>query len=153
VRFDGGHKRDVFLTDIFGPHVEWVPVCPEVEAGFGTPREPMQLVRADGRLRLVTLTTGRDLTERMERFARTRVEALERDELCGYVFKSQSPSCGIEARGLFAARVIERCPGLPVEEDGRLSDPALRRTFIARVFAYARLRGMACPTPDRLDPG
>lgn len=154
VRFDGGHKRDRFLTDTFGQFVEWVPVCPEVEAGFGTPRAAMRLVSGDGRLRLVTIKTGVDLTETMERYARRRVEQLARDRLCGYVLKKDSPSCGMErvkvynehavgartGQGLFAAALRARHPFLPIEEEGRLSDPRLRENFVERVFAYRRLR-------------
>lgn len=154
VRFDGGHKRDRFLTDTFGAFVEWVPVCPEVEAGFGTPRESMRLVSADGRLRLLTVKTGRDLTAPLERFARQRVAQLEDAGLCGYVLKKDSPSCGLlrvkvysghgvparSGQGLFAATLCARFPFLPVEEEGRLSDPRLRENFVERVFAYRRLQ-------------
>ena len=136
VRFDGGHKRDRFLTDTFGPFVEWVPVCPEVESGFGTPREAMRLVSDDGRLRLVKVKSGEDVTDVMERYARSRVERLDQEQLCGYVLKKDSPSCGMErvkvydaqkvparsGRGLFAAalRVSEglsrtRATGRPGE--------------------------------------
>jgi uncharacterized protein YbgA (DUF1722 family)/uncharacterized protein YbbK (DUF523 family) len=153
VRFDGGHKRDRFLTDTFGQFVEWVPVCPEVEAGFGTPRESMRLVSEDGRLRLVTTKTRVDLTDRMERYARVRVNELARDRLCGYVLKKDSPSCGMErvkvygahnvpvraGQGLFAAALGARLPFLPAEEEGRLSDPRIRDNFIERVFAYRRV--------------
>src|SRR6188474_3827087 len=66
VRFDGGHKRDRFLTDVLGRHVEWVPVCPEVEAGFGTPREAMRLVTDGADVRLVTVRTRRDVTGQLE---------------------------------------------------------------------------------------
>jgi uncharacterized protein YbgA (DUF1722 family)/uncharacterized protein YbbK (DUF523 family) len=156
VRFDGGHKRDAFLTDTFGQFVEWVPVCPEVEAGFGTPREPMRLVRAGGSVRLLTVKTARDVTDRLESYARRRVEQLANDNLSGYVLKKDSPSCGLErvklydphhvpsrsGRGLFAAALTARCPNLPVEEEGRLSDPRLRENFVDRVFAYWRLRGL-----------
>jgi len=154
VRFDGGHKRDRFLTDTFGQFVEWVPVCPEVEAGFGTPREAMRLVGEDGRLKLITVKTGVDLTDRMERYSRRRAEELARDQLCGYVLKKDSPSCGMErvkvygghnvpvraGQGLFAAALRARHPFLPVEEEGRLSDPRIRDNFVERVFAYRRLR-------------
>jgi len=154
VRYDGGHKRDRFLTDTFGLFVEWVPVCPEVEAGFGTPREAMRLVDDDGRLRLVTVKTGIDLTGQLERFARRRVEQLAAEELSGYVLKKDSPSCGVErvkvynahaapsrsGQGLFAAALCARYPHLPVEEEGRLSDARLRENFVERVFAYRRLR-------------
>jgi uncharacterized protein YbgA (DUF1722 family)/uncharacterized protein YbbK (DUF523 family) len=156
VRFDGGHKRDRFLTDTFGRFVEWVPVCPEVEAGFGTPREAMRLVDTAGRLRLVTVKTGRDLTDTMERYARQRVDQLASDNLCGYVLKKDSPSCGMtrvkvynphavplrSGIGLFAAALRRRHPFLPVEEEGRLVDPRIRENFVERVFAYRRLRDL-----------
>jgi uncharacterized protein YbgA (DUF1722 family)/uncharacterized protein YbbK (DUF523 family) len=156
VRFDGGHKRDPFLTELFGKFVEWVPVCPEVECGFGTPRESMRLVRVNDEVRLLTVRTAVDLTEQLATYTRRRVEALADDNLSGYVLKKDSPSCGMErvkiynpsgmaekaGRGVFASRLIERFPALPVEEEGRLSDPRLRENFVERVFAYWRLRGL-----------
>jgi uncharacterized protein YbgA (DUF1722 family)/uncharacterized protein YbbK (DUF523 family) len=156
VRFDGGHKRDAFLTETFGRFVEWVPVCPEVECGLGTPRESMRLVRIENSVRLLTVKTAVDLTDRMERYAQRRVAELASEDLCGYVLKKDSPSCGLErvkiydsqqvparsGRGLFASRLVERFPQLPVEEEGRLSDPRLRENFVERVFAYARLRDL-----------
>ena len=154
VRFDGGHKRDAFLVDTFGPFVEWVPVCPEVELGLGTPRETLRLVRKDDAVRMVQPKSGRDITDAMREFARARVKALADERLAGYVLKKDSPSCGMErvriyaesgmaekgGRGLFAEALIDRFPHLPVEEEGRLSDPRLRENFVERVFAYARLR-------------
>ena len=156
VRFDGGHKRDAFLTDTFGSFVEWVPVCPEVECGLGTPRESMRLVRVDKEIRLLTVKTGVDLSDRLDEYAQRRVEELASEELCGYVLKKDSPSCGLErvkiydahqvparsGRGIFATRLLERFPNLPVEEEGRLADPRLRENFVERVFAYWRLRGL-----------
>ena len=153
VRFDGGHKRDPFLTEVLGPQVEWVQVCPEVEVGMGTPRETLRLVRQDGRLRMLTTRTGLDHTEAMEAWAARRVDELAREDLSGYVLKKDSPSCGMErvkvyggggmpardGRGLFADALIRRFPNLPVEEEGRLTDPRLRENFIERVFAFRRL--------------
>jgi uncharacterized protein YbgA (DUF1722 family)/uncharacterized protein YbbK (DUF523 family) len=154
VRFDGGHKRDSFLADTFGKWVEWVMVCPEVEVGMGTPRETLRLVRDKGELRMVTTKTGVDHTGAMQAWARRRAEALAGEDLCGYVLKKDSPSCGMErvkvydphgspARtgvGLFAAALLKRFPLLPVEEEGRLCDPRLRENFVERVFAYRRAR-------------
>lgn len=153
VRFDGGHKRDSFLTETFAKFVEWVPVCPEVECGFGTPREPLRLVRLGGGVRLLTVRTGRDVTAQLDEYATRRAAELASEDLCGYVLKKDSPSCGLErvkvyegsvpartGRGLFAAALRERFPELPVEEEGRLSDPRLRENFVERVFAYRRLR-------------
>jgi uncharacterized protein YbgA (DUF1722 family)/uncharacterized protein YbbK (DUF523 family) len=154
VRFDGGHKRDAFLTETFGRFVEWVPVCPEVECGLGTPRESMRLVRLSDGVRLLTVKTGVDITDQLLRYARDRVSRIASEDLCGFVLKKDSPSCGMErvkiygqgtvptksGRGLFAATLQDRCPNLPIEEEGRLSDPRVRDNFVERVFAYGRLR-------------
>jgi len=165
VRFDAGHKRDPFLVETFGPHVEWVPVCPEVEAGFGTPRETMRLVLTEPQRRkprqrfdprgiaLVLNEQGTDVTERLVSYSRRKAEKLAHERLSGYVLKKDSPSCGMErvkvyppegravraGRGLFAEALMARLPNLPVEEEGRLGDPRLRENFIERVFAYRRL--------------
>lgn len=158
VRFDGQHKRDPFLTELLAPFVKWVPVCPEVEVGMGIPREPVRLVRGPrGRSLMLGNTTGEDWTARMEALAARRAEALAREELSGFVLKSRSPSCGMErvkvydaaetkaqpkreGVGLFARALRDRLPNLPVEEEGRLEDAALRENFLERVFAYARLQ-------------
>lgn len=154
VRYNGGHKRDAFLTETLGPYVEWVAVCPEVEVGMGTPRPPIRLERRGEEIRLVRPSTGEDFTEAMRSWAERRVEALAGMDLDGYVLKKDSPSCGMErvkvyhgagapakdGRGLFAEALIARLPDLPVEEEGRLNDPLLRESFIARVFVHHRWR-------------
>lgn len=161
VRFDGGHKRDRFLTDLLARFVEFVPVCPEVEAGLGVPREAIRIERtggaaSDGRLRVVGVRSGTDHTSALRRQARARVRALGDVGLCGYVLKRDSPSCGMErvkvfgrdgvprreGRGVFAGELLERMPLLPVEEEGRLNDPVLRENWIERLFAYRRLRNL-----------
>ena len=152
VRFDGGHKRDSFLTDVFGRYVEWVPVCPEVEAGLGTPREAMRLIGDPQNPRLVTIKSGTDHTRALERLTTNRIAQLMELDLSGYVFKKGSPSCGIErvrlyneqgipnrnGVGLFARAFIEQFPLIPVEEEGRLCEPTLRENFIERVFCFRR---------------
>ena len=154
VRYDGGHKRDAFLTDVLGPHVDWVPVCPEVELGLGVPRPTLRLAGSPKTPRLLQEASGEDLTARMRAYAAARVSELERMDLDGYVLKRASPSCGLfrvrvyrehgapgaDGRGLFAAALVEGLPMLPVEEEGRLTDPGLRENFIERVFAMARWR-------------
>jgi len=155
VRFDGGHKRDPFLVETLGRYVEWIPVCPEVEAGLGVPRESMRLRRIDGEVRLVTTKTDIDHTVAMRTYAAHRVATLRAYDLCGYVLKKNSPSCGMErvkiygrsgpvasGRGLFADALLQAFPHLPVEEEGRLVDPRLRENFVERVFAYRRLRSL-----------
>ena len=146
VRFNGGHKRYRFLTDELGRYVDWVPYCPEVSIGLGTPREPIRLT-AGGRL--VNRSGTADHTGLMEALP------LPDADLDGYVFKAKSPSCGIRAiprygadglaadhdgRGLYADRVLRAFPLLAVEDEGRLSDAALREAFCERIFAAARLR-------------
>src|SRR5438105_2341227 len=124
VRYDGGHKRDAFLTEVLGKHVEWVAVCPEVELGLGVPREPITLVRMGDDTRLVVTTTGEDLTEKMRAYAAWRTQGLASLELDGYVLKSKSPSCGLgrdpAGRGLFAEALQTGMPCLPMEDDARL---------------------------------
>jgi len=154
VRYDGGHKRSRFATDLLGPLVSWVPVCPELEAGLGVPRPAMRLLRDGDAVKLVEIASGVDHTRRLERYAAARVRALRALELCGYILKKDSPSCGMtrvkvygepgmarrDGRGIFAAALLEAFPHLPVEDEGRLNDARLRENFIERVFAYRRLR-------------
>lgn len=156
VRFDGGHKRDPFLVQTFGRFVEWVPVCPEVELGLGTPRDTIRLERHGADVRLVMPKQAKDITDAMRAYAERRARELDRESLSGYVLKKDSPSCGMErvrvydanavparnGRGLFAEALLRRHPNLPVEEEGRLGDPKLRENFVTRVFAYHRLRGL-----------
>lgn len=151
VRYDGGHKHDSYITDTLGKFFRFVPVCPEVDCGLPTPREAMRLEGNPHNPRLVTLKTHIDLTEQMLAFCREKVEKLEVEDICGFIFKKGSPSSGLmrvkvygkggpakTGRGLFAAAVVKRFPLLPVEEEGRLRDIAIRENFIERVFAWRR---------------
>lgn len=152
VRYNGGHQLDRYLTDTLGKYFSYVPVCPEVEYGLPVPREAMRLVGKPENARLVTIKTGTDHTEGMLRWAEKRIDELEKEDLSGFIFKAKSPSSGMQAVkvygpsgmpvhkgvGIFAGAFMRRFPLLPVEEDGRLHDPALRENFIERVFAYKR---------------
>lgn len=175
VRYDGGHKRDPLLIELLGPFVEWVPVCPEVEIGLGTPRPAMRLVRIGAGIegvRMITPETGADHTADMRKYAEHRVRQLMGERLAGYVFKADSPSCGMErvklypaeggapvkeARGLFAETLMRLWPGLPVEEEGRLQDRFLRESFVTRILERAQLleppasgnREVSSPPPRR----
>jgi uncharacterized protein YbgA (DUF1722 family)/uncharacterized protein YbbK (DUF523 family) len=154
VRYDGGHKLDRFLTDTLGQYVEYVPVCPEVECGLPVPREAMHLEGDPDSPRLVTVRTGQDMTDRMVQWARKRVAQLEKEGLCGFIFKSDSPSSGMEqvrvyndkgmpvkkGVGMFAKIFMEHFPLLPVEEEGRLHDPRLRENFVERIFVLRSWR-------------
>jgi uncharacterized protein YbgA (DUF1722 family)/uncharacterized protein YbbK (DUF523 family) len=159
VRYDGGHKRDRFLADELAQFVEWVPVCPEVEAGLGIPRPALRLVRDGARIRVRETASGEDHTRALERASAARVRALRGLELDGYVLKKGSPSCGLarikvwpshdapampsaDGRGVFARMLCDALPNLPIEDEGRLQDPRLRESFLERIFAHARLRAL-----------
>lgn len=154
VRWDAGHKHDRYITDILGQFFRFVPVCPEVEVGMGVPRESVRLIGSVDAPRMVGNKTGTDWTDRMRDYSDKRVKQRDISDLCGYILKKDSPSCGMErvrvysesgmpakkGIGFFAESLLKRYPLLPVEEEGRLNDPRLRENFIVRVFAYFRLR-------------
>ncbi len=154
VRYDGGHKLDRYIRDTLGQYIDFLPICPEVECGLGIPREAMRLVGDPDSPRLITVRTGRDMTQQMLAWASKRLEELKSQGLCGFIFKSGSPSSGMErvkvytpqgmpsqkGVGLFAKAFMEKFPLLPVEEDGRLHDPKLRENFIERIFVLQSWR-------------
>jgi uncharacterized protein YbgA (DUF1722 family)/uncharacterized protein YbbK (DUF523 family) len=154
LRYDGGHKLDLFIRDTLGAFVEYVPVCPETECGLGVPREAMRLEGDIDEPRLVTVNTKKDITARMKQWAKRRVTELEKEGLAGFIFKSRSPSSGMErvkvyndegmpvlkGTGMFAKEFMNRFPLTPVEDEGRLHDPELRENFIERIFTLKRWR-------------
>ena len=165
VRYDGGHKADPFLLETLGRYFAWVPVCPEVELGLGTPRETLRLVGDAAAPSLVAAVTGRDHSAAMRRFAANRVAQLAALGLHGYILKKNSPSCGMmgvtvydvsgrprsRGRGLFAEALAARLPLLPVEEEGRLHDPSLREQFVERVFVCRRWQEFVDSRPAPAD--
>ncbi|PKN19457.1 MAG: DUF1722 domain-containing protein [Deltaproteobacteria bacterium HGW-Deltaproteobacteria-6] len=163
VRYDGGHKLDRFLRDTLGQYVEYLPVCPEAECGMGIPREAMRLEGKTDTPRLVTRNTREDKTEMMLRWAKKRMAELAEEDLCGFIFKSDSPSSGMErvkvyddhgipaktGVGIFARIFMETFPLLPAEEEGRLHDTDLRENFIERIFTLKRWRDIRNEKPGR----
>jgi uncharacterized protein YbgA (DUF1722 family)/uncharacterized protein YbbK (DUF523 family) len=154
VRYDGGHKHDTLITAGLGRVLTFVPLCPEMGIGLGTPRETLRLVDDGSRVHMVTTQTARDFTDAMTAWSRDAMQAIAAQDLSGYILKKDSPSCGMErvkvhapeggmprrtGVGLFAATLQKTFPLLPLEEEGRLRDARLRETFITRVFAYRRL--------------
>lgn len=154
VRWNSGHKLDKYLARTLGQFVEYVSVCPEVEAGFGVPRESFRLVGDPDSPRLVTFKSKTDHTDRMLTWTQKRVGELEKEELCGFIFKSDSPSSGMirvkvynekgmphkVGIGMFARAFMEHFPLIPVEDDGRLNDPVIRENFILQIFTMKRWR-------------
>lgn len=153
IRFDGGHKYDELIVESLGQYLNWIPVCPEFELGLGVPREPVHLKREKGEIHLVSIKANVDLTRSMKDYSDEKLKLLSGQELRGYIFKKNSPSCGLErvkvfgkgtpvrdGQGLFAKAVTEKFPNLPVEEEGRLRNPSLRENWVERIFAYHALR-------------
>ncbi|UCH83116.1 MAG: DUF1722 domain-containing protein [Candidatus Latescibacterota bacterium] len=154
VRYDGGHCRNRFVVDTLGRWFEWVPVCPEMELGMGTPRPTIRLQEDGAVVRLVAPQTGEDFTRRMTAFSKKRIRQLAKSDLDGYILKKGSPSCGTEripvygpkgvlrrnGVGLFADALSNQWPALPIEHEGRLNDAGLRENFIERVFCRNRWR-------------
>jgi uncharacterized protein YbgA (DUF1722 family)/uncharacterized protein YbbK (DUF523 family)/GNAT superfamily N-acetyltransferase len=156
VRYDAGHARDRFVVETLGRWFEFVRACPEMEIGMGTPRPTIRLEDEGGGIRLIAPSTGEDFTDRMNAYAARKIRELTAVDLDGYVLKKSSPSCGLErirvyrggrvdrrdAAGLFAAKLLELWPALPVEDEGRLNDPAIRENFMERVFCRNRWRAL-----------
>ncbi|MGZ3593683.1 MAG: DUF523 domain-containing protein [Syntrophales bacterium] len=153
VRYDGGHRHNLCITDVLGQYFGWIPVCPEVEYGLGIPREPMHLIGDPAKPRLVEISTGIDHTDGMMKWAEDKLVALEKEDLCGFIFKSKSPSsairgvtivspsgveCGTGA-GIFGGAFVKHFSLIPVIDDEQLSDPVLREDFLEKVFALAKL--------------
>ena len=158
-RYDGRPKLNRYVRDTVGQWAEFVAVCPEVGIGLPVPREPIQLVGEPGRPRLLTRETGEELTDTMERWALERVDVLKSEDLCGFIFKARSPSCGVAGvellnhqgvfaplgTGIFARIFMERLPRVPVVEEGQLEDPIQREAFIRRVKACGQGRAAGRP--------
>jgi uncharacterized protein YbgA (DUF1722 family)/uncharacterized protein YbbK (DUF523 family) len=154
VRFDAGHKKNSYVTGVLKDYFDFLPFCPEVEIGLSIPREPIRLVAVgDEVLCKGTKNSELDVTDQLYDIADK--QKMWHQELCGYILKKDSPSCGMErvkiysdgmptkkGVGIYASRLMKNFPCLPVEEEGRLEDAHLRENFIQRVFIYSRWKIM-----------
>jgi uncharacterized protein YbbK (DUF523 family) len=152
VRYDGGHKMDLLLKDSLEKYVEFVPVCPEVECGLGVPRKRMHLEGNPESPRLIVTDTGQDLTDLLLNWAEKRVIQMRKEDIRGFIFKSNSPSCGIRkvkfyskenicvkaGVGIFAEMFVKHFQNVPIEDEVSLRNPGLCKNFIERVLAYAQ---------------
>lgn len=162
VRYDGGHKHDHYISDTLGRFFNFLPICPEVGCGMSIPREAMRLEGDPANPRLMTRQSRIDKTDQMLAFCTSKMRELEGEDLCGFIFKKDSPSSGLfrvkvygptgmpskTGSGLFAAAVARHFPLLPLEEEGRLNDPCIRENFIERVFSYRRWKDFLSGKPD-----
>ncbi len=152
VRYDGGHKLDHYLRDTLSRYIQWFPVCPEVECGLPVPLDAMHLEGDPASPRLVTRVSKIDYTPAMKTWAKKRLKELERNDICGFIFKSKSPSSGLHGvkvrtpsgrqstsgTGIFAQAFTSKFPTVPVEDDRRLHDPQIRENFIEMIYVYSR---------------
>ena len=155
VRWDGDHKYDQYVRDVLGSYFDYVSICPEVDVGMGVPRETVALYGTLENPKMITKRSKTDWTKKMNHYTKDRIHELTKENLCGYVFKSKSPSCGIgkvpiysefgssrmrHGSGMFASSFVKVFPLVPVEDEGRLHDPVIRENFIVRIFCFHRLQ-------------
>lgn len=156
VRYDGGHKRHAFLADVLAAHLDCVPLCPEAGIGMGVPRAPIHLVGERDAVRALGVQDPSvDVTARLQRFAIDRRDEL--GTLSGFLFKKDSPSCGVRGvrllavpghlmqrrgTGIFAAAVSAALPLLPLEQEDALDYPLRRENFICRLYVYRRWQAL-----------
>lgn len=164
-RYDGAHARDNFIAKTLAKYFEFMPICPE-NMIFSSPREAIRLVEIDNDIRIKTSSTNKDVTKQLEDISQTCVEMMEKENLCGFILKSKSPTCGMErvkvyqnknapaekkAVGVFAQKIKDTFPLLPLEEEGRLNDPWLRENFLMQIFAYKALFKFISSNPSFKD--
>jgi uncharacterized protein YbgA (DUF1722 family)/uncharacterized protein YbbK (DUF523 family) len=164
VRYDGGHKLDNYIVGTLAEYFDFRSFCPEVAIGMGTPRPAIQLVKTAAAIRSVGVKNpGVDVTQQLRDYARQ--EQASHSDLCGYILKKGSPSCGMTrvkvysngqpqqvGTGIYAEEMLRNTPLMPVEEEGRLGDPRLRENFIQRVYVLYRWKLLVAEglTPQRL---
>lgn len=152
-RYDGAGSKDKYIMNVLGNYFDLVSYCPEADV-FGTPRESISLKEFDGDIKVYTNFTKEDVTQKLEGSVEKLTQKMSNDDLCGFILKSKSPSCGMErvkvyqglnsinekkGVGVFAKSIMEKYPNLPIEEEGRLLDPWLKENFLMQVFAYRDL--------------
>ncbi|MBL4763094.1 MAG: DUF523 domain-containing protein [Gammaproteobacteria bacterium] len=164
VRYDGNHSLCQHTAEL-EKHFKFITICPELEIGLGVPRPPIQLIKQHGHVRVIGKEQPHtDYTDDLHQLAKGLSKSLHK--LSGYVFKSQSPSCGIgdvklydksagfnrTGTGEYAATIIKFCPWLPVTDEQQICDPDARHAFIERVYQLRRWqdRHPDCIPPARL---
>lgn len=161
-RYDGSHSKDEFIVNVLEKYFEFIPYCPET-AIFGSPRETIRLVEEKGYTKVYTTKSNQEVTSKLEKISEEFSLNIKNDNLCGFILKSQSPTCGLErvkvyqgdthynekkGIGVFAQKIKEKYPHLPIEEEGRLNDAWLRENFLMQIFAYKSLYTFLNNTPS-----
>ena len=157
VRWNGDHKQNHFVREILANYFEYISICPEMEVGMGVPRETVALYGNLEKSRMISRKTQTDWTKPMQKYIKVRINSLTREDLCGFIFKSKSPSCGLSrvpvysefgshsvrhGSGMFAREFTNKFPLIPTEDEGRLNDSRIRENFIVKVFSFYRLQNL-----------
>ena len=157
VRWNGDHKQNHFVREILANYFEYISICPEMEVGMGVPRETVALYGNLEKSRMISRKTQTDWTKPMQKYIQVRINSLTREDLCGFIFKSKSPSCGLSrvpvysefgshsvrhGSGMFAREFTNKFPLIPTEDEGRLNDSRIRENFIVKVFSFYRLQNL-----------
>ena len=157
VRWNGDHKQNHFVREILANYFEYISICPEMEVGMGVPRETVALYGNLEKSRMISRKTQTDWTKPMQKYIKVRINSLAGEDLCGFIFKSKSPSCGLSrvpvysefgshsvrhGAGMFAQEFTNKFPLIPTEDEGRLNDSRIRENFIAKVFSFYRLQNL-----------
>ena len=157
VRWNGDHKQDRYVREVLANYFEYVSICPEMEVGMGVPRETVALYGNLDKSQMISKKTQTNWTKPMEQYIKGRINSLTHDDLCGYIFKSKSPSCGLgrvpvysefgshsvrHGPGMFAQAFTNKFPLVPTEDEGRLNDSRIRENFIVKVFSFYRLQNL-----------
>lgn len=152
-RYNGQIIRSPFVNEL-RPYVEFQPICPEVEIGLGIPRDPIRVIKKQGKRRLMQPATGRDVTDEMTDFTEDFLSSLS--AIDGFILKSRSPSCGIKdvkiypgeekvpvigkSAGFFGEAVLNQFPTMAIEDEGRLRNARIKEHFLRKIFLFARFR-------------
>lgn len=156
VRYSGDHALDREILETLGPHCQWLPVCPEREYGLPAPREPMILQGDIYNNQLRTIFTGINHTSGLVKWSFSKLKILRDAGICGFIFKSKSPSCGLydvkiyhdhkiiynKGVGIFSRFFTLQQPEIPVIDEKALHDPAAREVFLAKAHAYKQLEAL-----------
>jgi uncharacterized protein YbbK (DUF523 family)/uncharacterized protein YbgA (DUF1722 family) len=152
-RYDGSRINNNFVR-IMRKYVDFITVCPEVGIGLGSPRKPIRLVNIDGQKNLYQPSTEKNLTDDMYNFTKKFVAS--NTKLDGFIFKRDSPTCGIsdvrlyhklgdhvgydKTSGMFSEGVLREFPNIVKEDEKRLDNISIRENFLTRIFVLADLR-------------
>jgi uncharacterized protein YbbK (DUF523 family)/uncharacterized protein YbgA (DUF1722 family) len=161
VRYAGDHRYEARVVEVLGQYAQFQSVCPEMAIGLGVPRKPIQLLQTDKGVRVRGIEDpAQDVTEALQDYAQQMASPLA--DVCGYIFKKGSPSCGVadvpirdddgnevaQGEGMFVHELRKAMPFLPMVDERQLAQPASWDHFVEQVFALWHWRDFEQSRPD-----